>query len=359
MIGLVDLDFQTSTSLKLIPPNLEIMKLASYYKLEKNLFCRLINLDETELTGYEKIYIFSEQIDHAPVPPAFLKAPQVVYGGTGFTNKIYKPFENELIDYTLPRTFIYKELLKEKYNEGVQTKVIEHILDDSYYRNYAGTNELPLVSVKPNKRFYLYDRDFFYPDWQETIEKISARKPSTIIRIHPIECTNLTNFFLLRQYSKLNRTNSIILNLDIDLKDMHYLLKNYKNKLLAEITPSSNIFIPLGGNYKSAIHYYKDLIYKLNLLYSFWSCGIPLKFYYEISSIGFHNPISNLDQFVTQWSKQLQNQKRDLNEKLNGHAKTAKISLEEKNIITKLYPYAADLFTQTFNNIYKRGVWRV
>ncbi len=34
MIGLVDWDFQINTSMRLCPPNLEIMKLANYYKSE-------------------------------------------------------------------------------------------------------------------------------------------------------------------------------------------------------------------------------------------------------------------------------------------------------------------------------------
>ena len=29
---------------------------------------------------------------------------------------------------------IYKNFLKEKYDEGIKSNVIEHILDDSYYR---------------------------------------------------------------------------------------------------------------------------------------------------------------------------------------------------------------------------------
>jgi len=36
------------------------MKLATYYKTEENLFCRIVGLDETELTSYSKIYVFSE-----------------------------------------------------------------------------------------------------------------------------------------------------------------------------------------------------------------------------------------------------------------------------------------------------------
>lgn len=106
MIGLVDLNFQTAES-TLPPPNLEIMKLAEYYKREENMFCRIINLDETELSGYERIYVFSENDGCITVPEAFRRASNIIYGGSAFTNKIYVPFENELIDYTIPRANIY------------------------------------------------------------------------------------------------------------------------------------------------------------------------------------------------------------------------------------------------------------
>lgn len=87
MIGLVDYDFQIASTL--VPPNLEIMKLAAYYKTEKNIFCRLISLDETELTNYDKIYFFSEQSISPEIPDAFKRADNIIFGGTTFTNGIY------------------------------------------------------------------------------------------------------------------------------------------------------------------------------------------------------------------------------------------------------------------------------
>ena len=53
MIGLVDLNLQKAEK-SLPPPNLEIMKLAEYYKREENKYCRLINLEETDYShiGY-------------------------------------------------------------------------------------------------------------------------------------------------------------------------------------------------------------------------------------------------------------------------------------------------------------------
>ena len=115
MIGLVDLQLQSWNKPQLCPPNLEIMKLATYYQTEENKFCRLINLDETELSGYEKIYVFSENKNFVTVPEAFKRAQNIIYGGSAFTNGKYIPFENKLIDYTIARPRIYANFLKEKY----------------------------------------------------------------------------------------------------------------------------------------------------------------------------------------------------------------------------------------------------
>ena len=120
MIGLVDLQLQSWDKPQLCPPNLEIMKLATYYQAEENQFCRLINLDETEFSGYDKIYIFSESKDFITVPEALKRTPNVIYGGTAFTNGKYIPFENKLIDYTLARPGIYKQFLKDKRQAGLE-----------------------------------------------------------------------------------------------------------------------------------------------------------------------------------------------------------------------------------------------
>jgi len=68
MIGLIDLDFYSSTATDCLIPNVDIMKLATYYRIEKNTFCRLISLFETELEGYDKIYCFSESEEPIKVP---------------------------------------------------------------------------------------------------------------------------------------------------------------------------------------------------------------------------------------------------------------------------------------------------
>ena len=360
MIGLLDYDWCVSNKNSVLIPNIEIMKLAIYYKTEKNQFCRLLTLEDQELSSCDKIYFFSELNKNPQIPEHYLRAKNVFYGGTAFTNGVYIPFEEEIIDYTIPKPFIYKEFLKQKYNDGVKAKVISHVLDDTYYRNYAGENKLPLPAILPRKRVYLYDRDFFYDDWQETLTKISERSPASIVRIHPIICHTLTEYFTLRSFQKFSRANEIILDLNIPLDEVYYMLKKYKKQFLADITQSSNVYIVLGGSWPTQMLYFRDFIYKLNLLFSFWSCGIMIKIKFEEPNLGFKNPLTNLSQLAESVFNVSYERKRDysLNSKID-KIKKNNFCAEEKKLLLKFHPSAKDLFDQSFNKIVKERRWRV
>lgn len=201
------------------------MKLATYYKIEERKFCRLLSLNEEELDGYDKIYFFSELSSSPNIPSTFLRNKKIIYGGTAFTKKKYIPFENSIIDFTLGKPDIYKEFLKEKYYSGEKAKKIAHVLDDSYYRMCAGDNILPIPPVIPKKRFFIYDRELFIPQWPDILKEIVSRKPSTIIPIHPVYCNKLSNYFLLRNDKKISRNIEIILDLNIPLSETHYMFK--------------------------------------------------------------------------------------------------------------------------------------
>lgn len=358
MIGLVDYDLQTSTSMLLTPPNLEIMKLATYYMEEKNMFCRLVSLKETELSSYNKIYFFSEKDFFPQIPNAFKRADNVLFGGTAFTNGIYKPFKNPIIDYTIPRTNIYKEFLKQKYQDGIKSKIINNILDDTYYRCYAGENKLPLPPVLPRKHVILYDKDFFYSDWEDILKQIISHKPASIIRLHPIICKTLKQFFTIRNFPKIARSTKIILDLNIPLKEVDYMFKEYKKFFLSDITINSNIFITLGGNFSSNLQYYKDFIYKINLLYSFWSRNIPIKIYYIEPSIGYNDIIQSLSKLVQTWSYNYKSEKTLL-ERITKKSKLEHPEYIAYKQLIKIYPNANDLFNQCYNQLSKRGVWRL
>lgn len=357
MIGLLDYDWILSTSNNILIPNIEIMKLALYYKKNENHFCRLLSFEDTDLQSYEKIYIFSELHSNLKLPEHFLRQNNIIFGGSALTKNKYIPFENSLIDYMIPKPTIYKEILKKKNNEGVSAKIISKVLDNTYYRNYAGKNKLPLPPIIPKKQIILYDRDFFYPDWQETIEEISSRKPSTILRIHPIICKTLTEYFTLRNYNKVARSNTIILDIPIPLKDIDYMLNNYKKMFLADITQNSNVMLFLGGTWPTVIQYSRDLIYKLNLLFSFWSKKIPIKLYYQEPDIGVNNQLEDLDKAIVNWANS-KNKDKTILDRFPKIKKNLLMEQQYKEVL-KLYPSSKKLFEQSFNNIAKRGFWNI
>lgn len=128
---------------------------------------------------------------------------------------------------------------------------------------------------------------------------MTERKPSSIICIHPIVCSNLTQFFKLRSNdNKFARSNVIILDLNIPLDEVYYMFKSYLNSFRADITATSYIALFLGGSYATNFQYYKDFVYKMNLLYSFWSKGINIKIKYDYPKIGYKNPLEELELLI-------------------------------------------------------------
>ena len=357
MIGLVDLDlYQKSSSTELYYPNIEIMKLASYYKTEERQFCRLLSPEENNLEAYDKIFLFSEQ-DRVDIPMGYKQAKNVTYGGSAFTKKRYIPFENDLIDYTLPRTFIYKNFLAEKYQDGVKTKSIDSFLDSTYYRVYAGKNKLPVPAIQKRKKVILYDRDFFYPNWEKILEFISEKSPSQIIRIHPVFCNKLSQFFDLRSFTKFSRENEIVLDLKIPLEDLGILFKKYELKFLADINNSSNVFFPFGNSLQGTIQYYQDLIYILNILYSFWARNIKIKLKFIEPKIGFCNPITELSKLIENWSNLSTDSKK--NTPLIKKIKKKSLEQQQYEKMIKYYPKMEELFCQSFNDLKDRRYWRI
>lgn len=289
-----------------------------------------------------------------------MRADNVIFGGTAFTNGIYKPFKNELIDYTIPRTHIYKPLLAEKYTAGLSGDVVTHILDDAYYRMYAGDNKLPIPPVLPRKRMFIYDMNFFVPNWQKIMEKIANRNPTSINPIHPIICTTVSNYFKVRECPKLSKDARVILDFNIPLNDTLHLMSKYKNKFLADIRKTSNVFITLGGTFDSGGQYLTDFVYKLNLLYVFWSNKIPLKIKYQIPKIGYTDPISNLSKLVETWTTGETNLNKTIQERIHKDKSSTEIRperIEMDKIITR-FPSAKTLFLQTRETIEKGGFWK-
>ena len=325
MIGLVDLQLQSWDKPQLCPPNLEIMKLATYYQTEENKFCRLVNLNETEFGGYEKIYVFSESKQYTTIPEAFRRANNIVYGGTAFTNGKYIPFENSIIDFTIPRPAIYKEYL-----------------------------------IQKRHRIYIYDNDFFQEGWRKIIDRMMDRHPSSINFIHPAHYKKISDFLEVRENSLIAKGNDAYLDLNIPLKETPILMNHYKNRLLATIVPSSQVYLSLGGSFHYQSDYFKDIIYKLNLLYVFWSCNIPIKIKYEEPTLGCYNPIPDISKLITTWTQGETCSHKSIIDRIPKDKSLSNVRPEREQLrmILDKYPNSETLFRQTTETTKQGGLWR-
>ena len=130
--------------------------------------------------------------------------------------------------------------------------------------------------------------------------------------------------------------------------------------MLADITPSSNIFLTLGNTFKTTFQYYKDYIYKINLLYALWSRKIPIKIKYVFPKIWANNPLEHLSLLTEKWTCGKTKEDKTLTERMTFKDKK-KISIErqERNLLLKFYPEAKDLFDQNYTELAKRGIWRL
>ena len=356
IIGLVDYDL-LSGNLKV--PNVEIMKLASYYKTEEGRFCRLLRLEEEELSSYHKIFFFSEKENH-DIPLAFKKSNNVIYGGTGFTQKIYKPFENELIDYTVPSPILYKEYLREKINDkSMSYKQVNDFLDNTYHRMYAQEKKLIVPPMVKRKKIFLYDRNFFWNNWEKDIEELIEREPSSINRIHPIWCDSIDKLLSVKKINKILASTEIALDLPIKIFEADKVIKNYEKYLLQFINFSSGVYLPIGQKCKTVLQYYSNMIFTLNLLYFFWARKIPIKIKFIEPELGINCPIKELLSTIENWSVLEETKARDisLEERLNSRVK--KEARKQYETFLKFHSNDKSLFKKSYNELQKGGFWHL
>lgn len=101
-IGLYDQDMATYT---LVPFNLELMKLATYYKNRREI---VVLSKEFEPWRYEKFFL-RKDYDDGNFIPDMNKSENLSYGGYAFTNGLYVPLPRE-IEICKPDTTIYEKM---------------------------------------------------------------------------------------------------------------------------------------------------------------------------------------------------------------------------------------------------------
>ena len=357
MIGIYDCDLFNYKSLYHLPiPNLEVMKISSYYVVEERQYCRLLLPGEQDIDAYDMLYCCAEHTDI--FPSHFMQARKLELVGAGFNNGQYKPFSNSLIDFTLPRTTVYKEFLRDKFDVGYEVRDITRFLDSTYYRIMAGDEILPIPAVRHRTPFYIYDTNIFVHVWEKIIKEIKRRYPSKIVCLHPIWCDDIELYFSAIKYG-ISPTSEFILNLGLDLELANSYFKQYTNKMLASILLTSAIYLPLGGTHRTIEEYVNDFVYTLNLLFTFWAHEIPVKIKYLPPAMGAKNPIDLLCKKAENVFSLTTSIKRasSLAEQLP-KGKTGKEIREQYDLLCRYCPQANNLFNQSYKGLVERKIWR-
>ena len=192
------------------------------------------------------------------------------------------------------------------------------------------------------------------------MNKMIERKPTTIQFIHPIYYKKISDFLEVRENSLIAKGQDAFLDLKIPLNETSVLMKHYKNRLLAVIVPNSQVYLPLGGSLHYQTEYFQDLLYKLNLLYIFWSCNIPLKLKYEEPVFGCYNPLSDISKLISTWSQGETCNYKSIIDRIPKDKKMTEIrpEREQLRVILDRYPSSETLFRQTTETAKKGGFWK-
>lgn len=92
-------------------PNLDVMKLSSYYKYKNHLTYGLFDLEDKLLINTSSKIILRKDRGNSVIPTEFLDLPRVEYGGLGFTNKYYVALPEEA-EHMTPDRFFYDTYLE-------------------------------------------------------------------------------------------------------------------------------------------------------------------------------------------------------------------------------------------------------
>ena len=102
------------------------------------------------------------------------------------------------------------------------------------------------------------------------------------------------------------------------------------------------------------------MIYKLNLLYTFWSCNIPLKIKYEEPTLGCYNPFTDLSKLIATWTQGDTKKYKTIIERIPKDKSMTEIRPEraQLELLIQRYPSAKMLFHQTMETTKKGGLWK-
>lgn len=188
LIGIIDADLLDNGTRH---PNLALMKLSNYHKLELGNEVHLLH-DYNSISEYDEVYIskvFSftkDQIDYK-------KYSNVFIGGTGF-GELDKPLKSE-IEHFKPDYSLYEKYIKEKVSEGKDIKYFKDYINYSIgfmtrgcfrkcdfcvnkkYDRVEFNAKVTEFLDKSKPYIYLWDDNFLaFKDWEKVLLELNNTK---------------------------------------------------------------------------------------------------------------------------------------------------------------------------------------
>lgn len=199
MIGLIDYDMlNPSFKTSLPPPNLHLMKLATYL-FQQKYSVRMIADAQEDLAIYTKIFYFQNDSKLEIYKPIF-RHPNVEWIGLAFTGgqPYYIPPE---IDVLAPQIGIYKPLLRKLYlAEPRYQQMITNFLYGSYI-DFESIRKMHGRDIQQHRRLYIYDNDFFREGYQERLDFIKRMNPSSMYFVQQQSIYRIDKFIEVLKYN--------------------------------------------------------------------------------------------------------------------------------------------------------------
>ena len=164
---------------------------------------------------------------------------------------------------------------------------------------------------------------------------------------------------LMEEYEKVSRSNKIILDYYVPLHQFDAYFSKYKLKLLGEITKESNVCVYIGKPYGAQafgeVFYIRNMVYCLNLLFSYYSRNIPIKVEIYEPPLGYQNPFEELYIGIREWAN---NKNWDIT--LRASLTRIKRRKEQLNQLLEKHRIFNQFLDESKNSVKnKRGIWTI
>lgn len=292
-IGLIDQDCLNNK--KDFFYDLDIMKLASYYKSKKEITKLL--LIPSEYTQYTKTFFIKNRFDYKLFDQLF-KDPRIVYRGYAFSADCYEPLENDIekapADVSIYDTYLkFNENLALRREDKVKTNAIREACHSRLSINGTSCNvEDKYIIYKESNTLCLYDYNMFaLIDWRERMKDFN--KYLLRFKFSPIT-NNIEDLKEILCNYKVYNENHFILggNLSSDIiQEVIALGKIYKDRIRVELLYDLNF-------YNKEI-FYSQIIYALNTILALKNAKVRTHAYIDTKNINEKTAFLNT---IAYWS---------------------------------------------------------